>query len=665
MTRYFALGNGRMLVDLDGVGQVRDLYYPYVGQENHVNGKEHRIGLWVDGHFSWFNSNEWERQLSYEPDSMVTNIIGVNSARNITMHFQDAVHGEHNIFIRAITIHNRSDRQRKIRLFLHQRFECYESNIGDTVYYHPSLDAIIHYKGKRYFLINGRHKNRTFHGMSEYATGLAHEYGLEGTYKDAEDGHLSGNPIEHGSVDSTIAFHITLPPNKSKTIHYWVCVGKNFYEVADLNRIIKKEGPQVLLTETENYWRDWANRTPFNFMGLSDRVVDLFKRSLLFVRAHVDEGGSIIASSDSEMLFLRRDSYAYMWPRDGALISRSLDRAGYSDITERFFDFCSKVITPDGYLFHKYRPDGSLGSTWHPWIHKGHTQLPFQEDQIWLVLDALWKHFERHRRCDKVSAMFEPFIRKIGDFMLSFMDKKTGLPYESYDIWEEKLGIFTFSCAAVYAGLQAAGHFELTLGSKHRAPRYYNAADKVKKAILDNLYDPHEKRFIKGLYHENGGLKKDMTNDASSAYGVFHFNVLDVYDERIQSSFDFFKQRLHVPTQVGGYARYEGDHYYRVDESLPGNPWIITSLWLAEYYIELAKDMDQLAPAIAIFDWVVAHALPTGALPEQLNPHTGQPLSVTPLTWSHAAFVIAVNKYLEKLDDLGICKMCSPPKQSS
>jgi GH15 family glucan-1,4-alpha-glucosidase len=40
--------------------------------------------------------------------------------------------------------------------------------------------------------------------------------------------------------------------------------------------------------------------------------------------------------------------------------------------------------------------------------------------------------------------------------------------------------------------------------------------------------------------------------------------------------------------------------------------------------------------------WAMRHALPTGALPEQLNPLTGEPLSVAPLTWSHAVLVDAL-----------------------
>jgi GH15 family glucan-1,4-alpha-glucosidase len=40
----------------------------------------------------------------------------------------------------------------------------------------------------------------------------------------------------------------------------------------------------------------------------------------------------------------------------------------------------------------------------------------------------------------------------------------------------------------------------------------------------------------------------------------------------------------------GGIARYEGDNYYRKGHDVPGNPWFITTLWLVQYYIAIAKE---------------------------------------------------------------------------
>jgi GH15 family glucan-1,4-alpha-glucosidase len=53
-----------------------------------------------------------------------------------------------------------------------------------------------------------------------------------------------------------------------------------------------------------------------------------------------------------------------------------------------------------------------------------------------------------------------------------------------------------------------------------------------------------------------------------------------------------------------------------------------------------------------MLQWAVAHQLPGGLLSEQIDPNTGAPLSVSPLTWSHAEFVITVDDYLRRLAQL-------------
>ena len=81
---------------------------------------------------------------------------------------------------------------------------------------------------------------------------------------------------------------------------------------------------------------------------------------------------------------------------------------------------------------------------------------------------------------------------------------------------------------------------------------------------------------------------------------------------------------------------------------MPGNPWFVTTLWHAQYQIAKARTISELEPALEILEWTAAHALTSGILAEQIDPRSGAPLSVSPLTWSHAAFVTAVCEYREK-----------------
>ncbi|MGH7179925.1 MAG: glycoside hydrolase family 15 protein, partial [Tepidisphaeraceae bacterium] len=91
------------------------------------------------------------------------------------------------------------------------------------------------------------------------------------------------------------------------------------------------------------------------------------------------------------------------------------------------------------------------------------------------------------------------------------------------------------------------------------------------------------------------------------------------------------------------------------------NPWFICTLWLADYFITRAKSPAQLKLALPIFEWTAKHALESGVLAEQVDPYTNHPISVSPLTWSHATVVSTAIKYLEKLEQLQLCETCNQP----
>ncbi|MCK4884939.1 glycoside hydrolase family 15 protein, partial [Candidatus Bathyarchaeota archaeon] len=150
----------------------------------------------------------------------------------------------------------------------------------------------------------------------------------------------------------------------------------------------------------------------------------------------------------------------------------------------------------------------------------------------------------------------------------------------------------------------------------------------------------------------------DNTVD-SSVYGVFEFGVLPADDPRVEKTMKSVEQILTVKSKSGGVARYQNDYYQRVsqDVEVPGNPWFICTLWLAEWYI--AKS--ELDKGLTLMKWVVDRASETGVLAEQINPYNNEPLSVAPLTWSHSTFILTVIEYLNKLNDLKVCEKCGLP----
>jgi oligosaccharide amylase len=647
-----------MLICLDKYAQVRDFYFPYVGLENHVATRHvHRVGVLVDGNLRWLDHPSWKISVNCDKDTFVGNIKAVNEELKIDLSFSDVVYNEKNIYLRKVKVYNKSDVSREVKLYFGHEFEIYESHRGDTAYFDPQTHSIIHYKGKRVFLIGGRQGEDSF---SDYTTGIFEIEGREGSYLDALDGNLSQNPIEHGRTDSVIGFYFEIEPGDKKTVHYWVTAAESISEAQGLQGYILRKSPDHLMQTTRDFWKAWINKYEFSFYGLNENIVSLFKKSLFSIRAHTDNHGAIIASGDSDMLQGGRDTYGYMWPRDASYSAIALDMAGDFNITRKYFEFCNDVLTDDGYFMHKYRSDKSLGSSWHPWMRGGETMLPIQEDETAVVIHALWKHYHASRDLEFIESIYNSLIEKAAYFMVEHRDKKTGLPKPSYDLWEEKFGISTYTASSVYGGLVAAVKFAELLGKNESAKYFQDAADEVKQGILEYLYDENDGIFYKMINFKDNETIVDPTLDMSSAYGIFAFGVLPADDERVEKVMKNVEARLWAKTHIEGIARYEGDQFHKRGDNVPGNPWFITTLWLAQYYIARAKKEEDVVVAKEWMSWAVDNSLASGVLSEQLDPHTGEQISAAPLTWSHSEFVITVINYLEKMEEFGLCKKCKP-----
>lgn len=651
MSRSLVLGNGSLLVGLDRFGLVRDFYYDYVGLEDHLTADSvHLVGVWVEDQLSWLSDPGWNIAIDYRHNTLAGLITAVNEHLELELHFLDLVYNEKSIFLRQITVKNRANRKRTIKVFLNHQFRMYGIDAKDTVYFDPEDTTIVHYKGRRIALIGGQKEGKSF---TDYTVGLSGIEGKEGTWCDAEDGFLSKNPIEHGRVDSTIAFEHTPDTESSFQFTYWIAIDKTLAAVKALHQYVLKKSPAHLIETTQDYWTAWINKSALNFSGLNNRLTELFHKSLLIMRTHVDNTGGIIASGDSEMLQNGRDNYSYVWPRDGAFVAMAFDKAGYPEVSRRFFEFANAVISEEGYFFHKFRSDRSWGSSWHPWIVDGVHQLPIQEDETALVIIALWEHYQYSKDLEFIENVYNSLIKRAGDFMLGFRSE-LHLPFPSYDLWEMKYGVNTFTAASVYAALAVVADFAKLLGKEKDQELFAQAAAQVKKACQELLFNEKTNYFYKLIDVKDGNLLHDETIDVSSFYGIFRFNVFDLDDPRLTRAFETLKTHLLSPGKAAGIARFEDDNYYRVLPDSPGNPWIVTTLWLVQYLIARAKSEQDFKEVVNWFNWVADRALPSGILSEQVNPATGDQISAAPLAWSHAEFVIAIINYLKRLSELGI-----------
>lgn len=656
MARSVTIGNGNMLVGLDGRGQVRDLYFPMVGEVNHVSGASgsyvHRIGVFIDGRISWLDDSAWRVTCGLDEGSCVGSFFAENLELGVSISSQDAVHNEENIFLRHFTVHNQRSEMRTIKLYLAQQFRIFESRRGDTGFYDPRVNAVIHYKGDTTILINAMCGKQ---GFQEYNIGLFGIEGKEGTYLDAVDGKLEKNPIEHGSVDSVLGLTFSIKGNSSNDVYYWIVCGASVAEVHTLDELVLKDGPERLIASTEAYWQAWLEKEGVDLSVLPIELQTLYQRSLMVMRVHTDNRGGIIASSDTDMLHHGRDTYSYVWPRDAAIIAHTFSESGHQDVAKRFFEFMANCLEPNGYLMHKYRSDGVLGSSWHPWIINGEPRLPIQEDETATVVFMLWEYYERTHDIEFIEAMYNTFIEPAADFMCSYIEASTGLPQASFDLWEEKYGTSTYTAASVYGGLIAAAKFSNLLGKDEPSRTYQAVAQRIQTAIGAVLFDEDTGVFVKHVLHnEDGELTYDRTIDTSSLYGLQLFRVFEIDDEKMLRMLAKVEEKLQVHGNSKGFVRYEADAYYRMSDASSPNPWVITTLWIARLYIEKAQSVDDLKYPFELLEWTASHSTNGGVLAEQIHPETREQLSTSPLVWSHAEFVLAVQAYLKKIDEFKI-----------
>lgn len=645
MGRPIVLSNGELHVALNYFGMVHDFYYPYVGFENHSAGNDlrHHVGIWVNGELSWLdNPGEWDFSFRYPHSALIGHTLAKNSHLGVILEFDDFVDANVSAFIRNIHIVNLCDHNREIRLFMHQAFVIGDSRSNtDTAQYLPDDDAILHYRGRRAFVVSGDYNKQPF---DQYTVGLFGIEGKKGTYVDAEDGELSFNSVEHGRVDSTIRFTVNIDANSSQRVHYWIAAGLSTKDALYIHKQIQNDGAANFMRRTADWWNEWLEPTYTLLGSVSPNHRSSFIQSMMIIKSQIDRHGAIIASTDTSMLNYSRDAYAYSWPRDGAYTLWPLIRMGYTNEALRFFEFTKRGLHPDGFMMHKYRADGALGSSWHSYLHDGVVTPPIQEDETALPLFIFAQYYQMHPDASLLREFYKDMIVPMANFMVEFIDKTTGLPKPSYDLWEQTFLITTYTVAVTFAALNAASDLAAAANDQNNAVKWRVAASEIQSAAHKYLYNENKKVFYKGLIIKNDQIVYDETVDCSSVFGAYTFGLFAATSNEISSSIETIKQLFGINDGALGLPRYENDEYRRASPGITGNYWFISSFWLAQYYI----DVDSSKKALDILDFVQGHSLSTGVMAEQFDPATNEIISPAPLTWTHAEYVSTLLNLMKK-----------------
>ena len=609
-------GNGRVLLTLDGGGRWSNLFYPHPGQYQHL--REMRLGVFEvsTGRFWWLgDSADFTVQQSYLGDSNTAVTVWSGQGMRITAH--DDVHPNHDLIVRLLRVE--SDTPRQLRLFAYHAMTVAESKYQNTAYWDEQAGALVHYKRDFYFEFFGDPVADAF------VCGEHTLKGLLGTYVDAEDGAIAGGRISHGAADSLLQWNLDVQPGQDAVVRVFVAVGRDREAVGRLRQLARTGDITRFEHEANGFWRNWTRRHRAHVRAdLGEEAARLYVRSFFVLRNGASAQGGVIASPDVRTLRVGGDTYNFCWWRDGGYIANAMDEAGLYEQAHRFLRFAVRCQSPDGAFLHRHFPDGTVGSTWHP--------PPFlQIDQVGTIVAAVWHHFKRRGDLDMLLE-FWPLVRNAANFMMEFRDPGTGLPAASYDLWEERKGIHTYSAAVVVHALERAARIAEELGKD--PSRWRTASQDYREAALRHLWDPAEESFVRSL------SPRDAKMDASILLAL-HLGLVPWDDPRARQVVAAADRHL---LRGGGVARYPGDTYYGHE-----NPWLITTLWLALAKLRLG-DAERCRELI---QWVVDRRTATDLLPEQVDPGDGTPRSAVPLLWSHSTFIEAVNAYRRHRDREG------------
>lgn len=587
---------------------MRELCWPNVGYPNHLVDGAIRTGFWSDGQFSWLGEEGWTWSRS-EIGPQRAESWAAHEGMGLEVRFLDVLkEGETGVWVRQVEVVNLKEEAREVKYFQAHDLHVGEDEIGDTALYDPETGAMVHY-GNGIFVAFGFCEGVR---ADQYACGVSDFGGMQGTWRDAEDGHLAGKAIEQGSVDSTMGATLELAGEGSCSFRLVTCFGGSLEEVRELfGRCSSGEigsGVQA----------GWGVE---GFEELEPGVRRLVDVSRAMVEAHCDHEGGVLAACDSDIMETARANYNYVWFRDGALVGRVLWETGHKEQAQRFWDYFLRCVGNGEWAYQKYTVRGHLGASWLPLVWGGEPVVPFQQDEsalpVWLALSL---GLEGGREtCER-------FL----DHMVAYRDEN-GLPLPSWDLWEERRGVHFWTTATVVEALALGGQAGFA-----RSSRYAEAAEVMAEAVRKWFWDV-EAGLARSLSPEAvASYHWDRTTDASLLAGLL-FSRFGDEDGWLTQTVERVERDLAVRSVIGGVARYSGDYYFRRSEAYPGNPWLMCTLWLARAKMRLAGD-----PAEArrigheALIWCAERAEATGVLAEQFHPDTGEPLSVSPLTWSHA-----------------------------
>lgn len=633
------IGNSKMLASLRKNGEIIRLFWPHIDYAQHLG--HFWPGLKLAFHegqsfTKWFHLDVWDTSQRYLEDTNILETAFKSRTHNLEVIQKDFIFPDNDILARHYELRNEGDRKKILTFLIYCAFEIEESPLYDGAFVDFHNNSLVFHRRHIYLAVSGPD-----YQLSGY------QCGRRGTpsdpFQDASRGVLWGSRDNIRHSAGSLAWDMgEMQPGQSKEFTLYLAAGHTQKQVRELLATSAARPAGQWLEEARKYWHGWLGKASGTEENYSQHPA--YKRSLLAIKLMTSkESGASIAAPEFDPYYVASGGYGYCWPRDSVFITAAVDEAGYHGLATQFHVYAAGIQEPDGSWQQRYFTDGALAPTWGKQI-----------DQAGSVLWGYWHHYQLTGDNSFLEQIW-PSLAKGAGYLSNSIDEN-GLPSPSYDPWEDENNQGTYSAAAVCAGLKAASELAAVKGLKSEAGKWLTASETVKEAILKYQWSDRLNRFIRGVnrkvyrdaydYASIRGERAFTGTDPTGLYQThwvglderldsallglaFPFAVIDPMDDRMRSTVAALEEIL-WNRSVGGLHRYEGDSY------AGGNPWLLTTFWLAIYYCK-AGNMERAAE---LYRWCLTQANQHLLLPEQADKNHGGPAWVMPLNWSHAMFIL-------------------------
>jgi glucoamylase len=611
------LGNGSLLVTVSARGELERLFWPHVDHGQHLG--ELRLGLEREDRILWLDEEPFAWEQRYADGTSVLRTTA--RAADLAVEISDLVTPGEPVLARGVRCPS------GCRLVVRSVPVLDGEPRSDAGYVDPATGALVFYQ----------------RGVALAVALVASD--VAASRREASGGEPSDVVVHRAPVEGSIIGALD-----GDTALVLLAFGATPDEaIARLARPVSA-GFDVLATERTAYDRETialAEPVASDLPGMGE----LYERSLLVLEHLTDrETGGTVAAPEFDPDFEHSGGYGFVWPRDLAYTVLAFLAEGRRDLAVPALRWLARQQAPEGLWLQRYWTDGSLAPSW------GLHQLD-ETGVVVFAYEAAWRALGDAA----LDRELWPSARAAGDFLAEFVDRESGLPLPSVDLWEQTDGQHAYTAAATYGGLAACA----AMAARHEpgvAGRYRAAAESMRAGIEGSLWSEAHGRYLRSRWVSRSDERgepppaiferrlryptravrsvdpEDLRLDSSLLGLAWPFRAVDPSSPRMHATVAAIERELQLPD--GGVLRHEGDEY------VGGNPWLISTLWLGLTQRQAGREAG-LGRAL---EYVLARQTSLGLLPEQAT-RSGEPAWVVPLGWSHAMLILAVRPELAIIRD--------------